>query len=196
MKYLSTIVLYMLLSDAALGQGRANTSVLYGIGIPSGTTADFIDETSFRGILLNVDYFIEDEWSIGFATGVQTFYQEFGTVTESRGTLSATGAKYNYLNSIPLLFTGRYHLNRFGAITPHVGLGAGLYHTIQTVKFAGIDLEERDWQFGLQPELGCGFELSPGADFYLAATYNGSFDSSDIDGQGYIGFQAGFRFVP
>lgn len=196
MKKISLIIGFVAIATAAFSQGRATTSVVYNVAIPMGNTSDYIEETSFRGAMINADYFIEDEWSLGFGIGFQTFYQEDGMVSEIRGTFTATGDRFKYLNSIPVLFTAKYHLNRYGAVTPHAGLGLGLYYMNQTTKFAGIDFTATDWKFGLQPEVGVGFELSPSTDFVLGVTYNAAFNSKDIDTQGYLGVQAGLRFIP
>src|SRR5690606_38167018 len=117
-------------------------------------------------------------------------------VSETRGTFTATGDRFRYLNTLPLLFTGKYHFSRYGAVTPHAGLGVGFYYMNQTTKFAGIDFIATDWKFGLQPEVGLGFELSSSTDFVVGATYNAAFNSKDINAQGYLGIQAGLRFVP
>lgn len=196
MKQYSLSIVFCILAFSAFSQGDGNTSVVYNVAIPMGNTSDYIDETSFRGVMIKGDYFIEDEWSFGFATGVQTFYQEMGTVSETRGTFTATGAQFRYLNSIPILLTAKYHYSRYGTFSPYAGLGAGLYYMNQTTKFAGLDFEKTDWKFGLQPEIGLGIELSPSTDFLLAVTYNTAFDSKEIDAQGYLGFQVGLTFAP
>jgi|SRR5690554_3624185 len=196
MKKISFIIGFIAIATAAFSQGRATTSVMYNVAIPLGNTADYIEETSFRGVMINADYFIEDEWSLGFAVGFQTFYQEDGKVSETRGTFTATGDRFKYLNTIPVLFTAKYHLSRFASITPHAGLGVGFYYMNQTTKFAGIDFTATDWKFGLQPEVGVGFELSHSTDFVIGVTYNTAFDSKDIDAQSYLGVQAGLRFIP
>lgn len=196
MKKISLLIAFVAIASAGFGQGRATTSVQYNVALPLGNTSDYIDETSFRGVMMDVDYFIEDEWTLGFAIGIQTFYQEDGKVSETIGTLTATGERYKYLNSIPLLFSAKYHLSRYGAVTPHAGLGLGFYYMNQTTKFAGLDFESTDWKFGLRPEVGLGIELSPSTDVIVGVTYNSAFNSKDIDAQSYLGIQAGLRFVP
>ena len=173
-----------------------NTMVTYNIGLPLGNTSDFIGETSFRGVMVTGDYFIEDEWSVGFTAGLQTFYEELGRNTYTEGTTTATGDEFRYLTSVPFLFTGKYHLDRFNPVSAHVGLGAGLYNMIQTSEFAGISLEDRNWQIGFMPEVGVGIEMSASTDFYLAAQYNYYLESKDILSQSYVAFNIGLRFKP
>lgn len=184
------------MSIAGFAQGEWATTITYNMAIPLGNTADFIDEGSFRGTMLACDYYLEDQWSLGFVIGIQTFYDELGKSTYERGTLTATGEQFRYLNSVPMLLTGKYHFNPFAVVTPHVGLGAGMYNMIQTVELGGLPLEYRNWQIGLMPEVGIGIELSPSTDFFLSANYNTYFKSKDIDAQSYLAFQVGLRFIP
>lgn len=170
--------------------------VTYNIGLPVGNTSDFIGETSFRGVMVTGDYFLEDEWTVGFTAGIQTFYEELGRNTYSEGNVTATGDEFRYLTSAPFLVTGKYHFDRFNPISAHVGVGAGLYHMVQTVEFAGLFFEDRNWQLGFMPEAGVGIEMSASTDFYVAAQYNYYLESKDIMSQSYVAFNVGFRFKP
>ena len=196
MKKYGLIAAFCILALSAFSQGDGQTSVVYNMAIPMGNTSDYIDQTSFRGVMVKADYFLNDEFSVGFATGVQTFYQDMGTVSETRGKLTATGSQFRYLNSIPLLVTAKYHVNRYATFKPYAGLGAGLYYMNQTVKFAGLDFAQHNWKFGLQPEVGLGMRLSPSTDFLIAATYNTAFKTEDIVAQSYLGIQIGLCFKP
>lgn len=185
-----------LLIGTAFSQGDWNTIVTYNIAFPLGNTSDYIKNTSFRGFMVEGDHFIEDEWSVGFVSGIQVFYEELGVQTHQRDNITATGSEFRYINSIPILLTGKYHFDRYANIAPHVGLGMGLYHMIQTNEFAGIFFENRNWQFGLMPEVGVGFELSPSTHFFVASQYNYYLESKDIQSQSYITINTGFRFLP
>ncbi len=196
MKKIIWTIGFLAISALVFGQGRAHTTLYYSVGLPLGATSDYIEETSFRGFSVYGDFFIEDEWSLGFGTGVQTYYEDLGKVTETRENITVTGKEYRYINQFPFLFTAKYHVNRFASITPHFGLGAGFYYNIQTLEFAGIVVDDNEWQFGFQPEAGLGIELSPSTDFIIGATYNYAFDSKDIDGLSSLGFHAGLRFIP
>jgi hypothetical protein len=191
--------LILLLSTALCSSAFSqdwNTMVTYNMGLPLGNTSDFIGEFSFRGVMVSGDYFLEDEWTVGFTAGIQTFYEELGRNTYTEGTVTATGDEFRYLTSAPFLVTGKYHFDRFNPISAHVGVGAGLYHMVQTVEFAGLFFEDRNWQLGFMPEAGLGIEMSASTDFYVAAQYNYYLESKDISSQSYIAFNVGFRFKP
>lgn len=198
MKKLLFIAVLLGVTSMAMGQGRTSTSVFYTMAIPMGKTADYISNTSFRGFSVYFDHFIEDEFSLGFYSGLQTFYKDLGQqsreIDGSTGTV--TGKTYHYINQIPLYITGKYHFARFASVTPHVGLGTGFNITIQTLEVGGYQLENTDWQFGVQPELGCGIELSPSTDFVVSVAYNQGVKSKDIDAMSSVAFNVGLRFVP
>lgn len=194
-KHLFTLFLSITVASSVYCQDW-NTMVTYNIGFPVGNTSDFIDKTSFRGVMVSGDYFIEDEWTVGFAGGIQNFYQEMGRTTYSEGNLYATGDEFRYLTAVPFMVTGKYHLDRFNPISPHIGLGVGMYNMIQTVEFAGIFVEERNWQIGFMPEVGLGIEMSPSTDFFIAGQYNYYLESKDITSLSYLTLNVGLRFIP
>jgi outer membrane protein W len=169
---------------------------MYSIAQPLGNTADYIGETSFRGFAVYGDFFVNDMVSLGFSTGIQTFYEEMGTVSVTENTLTVTGAQFRYLNMIPVIFMGKYHFNRFSMLTPHVGLGLGFNWVGQRVEFAGIQFNEDAFPFAIQPEAGLGIELSPRTDFVISVTYHQSFEARDIDAQSFLAGQVGLRFIP
>jgi len=180
----------------SFGQGDGMTSLIYSVAIPMGESADYIDETSFRGFALTGDYFIQDEWSLGFSTGVQTFYQELGTQSYSLETLTVTGEEFRYINMIPAIFMAKYHVDRYGVVTPHIGMGAGFHWVNQRTEFAGFSFDESSFRFGIQPEAGVGLEISPSTDLLFVTTYHHSFESKDIQTHSFLAFQLGLRWLP
>jgi len=192
-KILSLTFLIPLLS---FGQGDGMTSLMYSVAIPMGESADYIDETSFRGFAVTGDYFLDDEWSLGFSTGVQTFYQELGTQSYNLESLTVTGEEFRYINIIPAIAMGKYHFNRYGVITPHVGVGAGFHWVNQRREFAGFEFDDSILRLGLQPEAGLGLEISPATDLLFVTTYHHSFESKDIQAHSFLAFQLGLRWLP
>lgn len=180
----------------SFGQGDHMTSVMYSVGFPIGETSDYIDEVSFRGFAVTGDYFLEDEWSLGFSTGVQTFYQELGNVTYQEDNLTVSGNEFRYLNMIPVIVMGKYHVDRFAVFTPHFGLGAGFHWVGQRREFAGLLFDDKSFRFGLQPQAGFGLEMSPSTDLVFNATYHHSFESKDIQTHSFLALQLGLRFIP
>jgi opacity protein-like surface antigen len=180
----------------SFGQGDGMTSVMYSVAIPMGTSADYIGETSFRGFAVTGDYFLDDEWSLGFSTGVQTFYEELGTQSYSLETLTVTGEEFRYINMIPAIMMGKYHFDRYGVVTPHIGFGAGFHWVDERREFAGFQFEESSFRFGIQPEAGVGFEISPSTDLLFVSTYHQSFESKNLQAHSFLAFQLGLRWLP
>lgn len=195
MKNLKALIL-ILLPFSCFSQGDHMTSIMYSVGIPMGETADYIDEASFRGVALTADYFLDDDWSLGLSTGLQTFYQELGSVTYQEDNLTISGIEYRYVNMIPAIVMAKYHLNRFAIITPHFGLGAGFHWVAQRTEFAGFQFQENAFRLGLQPQAGVGVELSPSTDLIFNTTYHHSFESSDLRAHSFLALQLGLRFIP
>lgn len=192
-KILAFLALLPLLT---FGQGDGMNSVLYSVGIPVGESADFIEKTSFRGFAVTGDYFLNDEWSLGFSTGVQTFYEELGTQSYDLNTLTVTGEEFRYINMIPAIMTGKYHFSRYGVITPNVGLGVGFHWVSERREFAGFDFLDDAFRFGLQPTAGIGLEISPSTDLLFNTVYHHSFESSDIRTHSFLALQLGLRWLP
>ncbi len=190
------VFLLALLPSLLYAQGDGMTSIMYSVALPIGETSDYIDEVSFRGFAVTGDYFLEDEWSLGFSTGVQTFYQELGQVSYERESLTITGTEFRYVNMIPVILMGKYHVDRYAVFTPHFGLGVGFHWVGQRREFAGFQFNDDSFRFGLQPQAGFGLEVSPSTDLIFVTTYHHSFESKDIQTHSYLAFQLGLRFIP
>jgi len=190
------LLLIALAPFASFGQGDHMTSIMYSFGFPIGETPDYIDEVSFRGFALTGDYFLDDEWSVGFSTGVQTFYQELGNVTYTSENITVSGNEFRYLNMIPVIIMGKYHVDRYAVFAPHFGFGAGFHWVGQRREFAGIQFDDKSFRFGIQPQVGFGIELSPSTDFVVNGTYHLSFESKDIQTHSFLALQVGLRFIP
>jgi opacity protein-like surface antigen len=190
------LLIISLIPLCSFGQGDAMTSVMYSIAIPMGKSSDFIDETSFRGFAVTGDYFLNDEWSLGFSTGVQTFYGELGSQTYELETLTVTGEEFRYINMIPAIMMAKYHFSRYGVMTPHVGMGAGFHWVEERREFAGFQFQEDSFRFGIQPEVGFGLEISPSTDLLFVSTYHQSFKSKNLQEHSFLAFQLGLRWLP
>src|SRR5687767_15986236 len=101
-----TILIVFILMIASQAFSQSTFTAQYAINFPLGNTADYIGETSFRGISLDYRYFIQSNVAVGVGTGWYTFYekQNYGTYTNDDGALSISGIQYRYINSFPILF--------------------------------------------------------------------------------------------
>lgn len=196
MKKAILIAALVTLTNLTYSQGDLTFTAYYSVGIPSGNTADFTNVVSGRGFNMYIDYFVEDEFSLGFTSGVQTYYKDLGNITETIGVVTGTGNLYRYFTQVPLLATGKYHFDRFANIAPHIGLGAGVMYNVQTREFGSVQTDKTSWQFTLQPEVGVGFEMSPSTDFMIGVVYNQGTNTKELDAMSTWVFNVGLRFAP
>jgi hypothetical protein len=196
MKKAFIVAALVTLTNLTYGQGDMAYTMFYSVGVPLGKTADFTENVSGRGFNMYFDYFVEDEFSLGFNAGIQTYYQDMGVITRTIDNVTGTGKVYRYLNQVPLLVTGKYHFDRFANITPHFGLGAGVIYNLKTIEFGTVQTETTSWQFSLQPELGLGLEMSPSTDFMFSVAYNQGTNTKDLDAMTTLVFNIGLRFAP
>jgi outer membrane protein len=93
------------------------TSVHYSFGLPTGDLKDFTDNTSFRGIVFDAKKLQSEQFSIGFSLGWQVFKDRLeGTFSEEGRDI--TGTQVRYVNTLPIMVTGHYHLGEPGGARP------------------------------------------------------------------------------
>ncbi len=147
-------------------------SITYSIGFPTGETSDYFESTSWRGVNVDYHHFLQENVAIGFSTGWQVFNDNRGYVTETTGTETLSGFRYNYLNSFPLLVTGSYFFRRGETISPYASLGAGLVYN-EFSEDTGLLRDERTgWPFSIRPEIGVDFEVGYNVGIRTSFRYN------------------------
>ena len=183
------IVLFTFITINAIGQSMHGIS--YNTSLTIGETNDYISRFSWRGFGIDGKYFINDNMTLGWTTGWNTFYEPVsGSFTE--GTQTLTGTQYRYINTIPILMTYNFFLNEDGEIQPFFGIAAGTYW-IERKTTAGLFSSTKDnWHFGLTPEVGILFPMNLQSNFYVTVRYNNAFPSNDSITYSYLGFNFGF----
>ncbi|MDQ4139764.1 MAG: outer membrane beta-barrel protein, partial [Bacteroidota bacterium] len=147
------IVVFTLLSFSGWAQ-RGYGTLTYSIALPMGKTSDFIENTSFRGVGLDYNYFLISNFSLGASVGWNVFNQEIGRVTETYGDITYTGQRFNYFNAVPIIALPRYYfipLNE-GSFSLYGGVGLGAIFARQTFDLGGLRSETDEWQFAIGPE--------------------------------------------
>jgi len=162
----------------------------YSVGIPMGDTSDLFGETSWRGVNLDFSYFLNPNTAIGFSGGWQVFDEARGYVTETVGTETISGYRYNYLNSIPLFATGSYYF-KTDYVMPYVSLGVGFVHNKLEEDIGLFGDEENAWQFGLRPEVGLDYEINYGFGIRGSVRYHYVAKAGDMPNLSYLGITVG-----
>ena len=154
-KIFLTLALVVALSFSSFSQGGGIWAFQWAIGFPVGETNDFLDQTSFRGFGIDGRGYVTDRLTVGGRAAWQTFYKDYGFVTNENEQESYTisGNQRKYINAIPLTVNTHYYFGN-GLALPYVGVGVGAYY-IESRNYMGIYyVQEKAWHFGLAPEVG------------------------------------------
>ncbi|GGZ32858.1 hypothetical protein GCM10007049_28100 [Echinicola pacifica] len=164
-------------------QGTSEFQINYAPTLPLGEVTDFTGSFSFRGFSADYSYRIKKHFSVGFGTGVSTYYENVPgiaseQIVENGKIVTITGKRFNYTNSIPFLATGTYFLEPEGQIQPYLGLGIGGYYVMKWAELGMYSLRDNNFVFGLAPRAGVQMPLSYGVSMNLGAQYNATFGES------------------
>jgi len=152
-KIFLTAILIVTMSLSSFSQGGGIWNFQWAIGFPVGETSDFLNQTSFRGFGIDGRGYVTDRLTVGGRAAWQTFYKDFGYVSESSDNVTVSGFQRKYINAIPLTVNTHYYFGS-GLVLPYVGIGIGPYY-IESRNYMGIYyVQEKAWHFGVAPEIG------------------------------------------
>ena len=151
----------------ALGDEKL-TSIYWSVALPDGDMSNFIDQTSLRGFGLQGRWFVASSFSVGLVWEWQVFDQETSdplntTLEDFPRAITISGKQFRYINAFPFLATGHLYLGGQGSTRLFLGGGAGAYYMIERFEIGLVALEEKNWKFGVAPEVGL---LMPVGDIY------------------------------
>jgi len=206
MKIKAIILLSFMLSVNLFAQ-ELLTGLTYSISIPTGETSDFISNTSFKGLSIDLRKFISHNASIGFLVGWSTFEEETNeTISTSVGDVS--GEQNRLINSFPVMITTDYYFGEGREFRPFIGIGVGMYyfyHQLEhilgnTLESTDSNLESSKWHFGIAPEGGFVYLLES-VYLFVNVRYNYAFSAENeftkiSTSQSYLTFNIGFAFTP
>ena len=170
----------LLLVFTITSYAQSKFALTYSVAFPTGETSDYFESTSWRGVGIDYSYLIKENLGVGFSTGWQVFSEDVGYVTETEGTETISGFRYNYLNSFPLFGTGTYYFNSSGKVEPYASLGMGLVYNRFERDIGLFTNENTAWQFGLRPELGLDYEFGYSVGLRAAVRYQYVASGSDV----------------
>jgi hypothetical protein len=193
MKYFITIIAAFLISAAAYSQAIYSLNYTMSFGV--GETGDYIRSASFRGMTFEGRGFVTDQVTLGGLFNWATFYEKLGGETFSLENTTLTGTQYRYINAFPLLFQAHWYSND-DEFEPRLYLGGGLgaYKINQRTNIGVWSLEERNWHFGLSPEVGLLFPVSMDTQFNISLRYHYVFKAKDTIDHSWFGLSVGFAW--
>jgi outer membrane protein W len=171
--------------------GQSKIALTYSLGFPTGETSDYFGSTSWRGVNVDYHHFVNENLAIGFSAGWQVFNDDRGYVTETSGTETLSGFRYNYLNSIPVLVTGSYFFSPSESFSPYVSLGMGLVYNELIQDTGLLRAKSTGWPFSLRPEIGMDYEIGYNIAFRVALKYNYVASGDELPSLSYFGLNLG-----
>jgi len=189
MKFLKLTILTLALGATALSQDLF-TGVSWDVGIPMGTTHDFVEKTSYAGFSFEGKRFLDEDATVGMSIGWNHFSELTNkTIVLQNGAVS--GTQVRYANVIPILINANYFLgDRGDDMRLFMGMNIGTYHIWQELDIGIYAFTDNLWHFGLAPEAGIWYELDRNLFLLATVRYNYAFASGDpITGEAKNTFQ-------
>jgi len=167
----------------------------WNMSFPTGDTKDFVDESSFRGFGLEFRKEFRPATTFGIMGSWEVFHQRaYGSVEVGNATF--TGSQDRYINSFPIMIGLHRYLGVEGGTRPYVGLNAGGFIVIQTLRLGLAEIEDDTWDWGIMPEAGFVMPIERGAAFIANVRYSWAFTGDNLAGQDtdmtYWGIRVGF----
>lgn len=151
--------------------------IAWTMGLPVGSTQDFVDDFSARGLRFDGRWSIIPQLAIGLSTGWTYFDDKRrGTFVADNGAFTST--QIRTLEAIPILATAHGALQLHGRVRVFAGLGIGTYYLQRQLDAYLFAVQDDGWHFGLAPEAGVlvdmrKFELWVGARYHWLAESDG-----------------------
>jgi hypothetical protein len=165
------------------------------VSVPTEDTKKFVDATSWAGFGLEFRKEFKPSTTVGILGAWDVFHQRTsGSIDIGRGTI--TGSQDHYINSFPIMLGLHKYFGATGGTRPYIGLSAGGFVLIQTLRIGLSQVETDTWEWGGAPEVGVIVPLDRGSAFILNGRYNIAFTGEDLAGNdsrlSYMSFHAGF----
>lgn len=198
MKYCIYIISLCLLP--ALGQAQNSLlGVSWDISLPSGSSTNFVDETSIRGGQFDFRSFYRSNISTGLTVGWNA-YQEYtprSTYQIENGAITTDLTKYVY--TLPILLNLHYYYPLNEYVRPYVGGGIGTMYSEREIFFNVYSISESKWGFAVRPEVGILFPFgSSGLGALVSADYLLATNDSDevaVNSTNSFNFKVGFVLI-
>ena len=125
-RFIYFTIFTFLLTVGARAQHRLMMNVNYSVNVPTGSFADFIENTSFRGWNASVTYRLNQKVAVGATTGFQDFYRKIDRqVYKDVEGRDISAVITHSIQTIPFLATVHYGLSPEKRLQPYLALGAG-----------------------------------------------------------------------
>lgn len=164
---------------------RQIISLNYQVNVPTGSTKDFISNTSFEGLNFNWAYFVTDNLAVGVDLSYNNYQKNIAKqIYRPNENLAINAAQHRYTQVFPIKAQVKYFFSQNRFIKGYAGLGLGALSAGQHIVVQDIENWNNNWGFLVAPEVGVlipfGFESPVGAN--ITAGYNFSTNKSTMAG--------------
>lgn len=195
-KIFSILITLVIISSGSTFAQENIISLTYNMAVPTGSTAGFTSDASFRGAAFDYRHFINPKMSVGFSVGYHRFYENKGYTTQPlpSGDGHISGNNYSFINEFPIMATYHYYFGEQGGIRPYIGGGIGAAHYEYTDQIGSIAYVNKQWHFNIAPEAGVLIPMGSTSYFTSNVKYNYAAAAGGISSQQYWSFNIGFAF--
>jgi outer membrane protein W len=184
----------------AQDEGSGYFQLSYQTALPvSSDFSDYTGQFSGRGMGMDYRYMLTEVVSLTGSVGWNIFRDEtergFSSTTQlNDNTITITGKQFRYVNAVPLLLGTQYNMGVPGGFRPYAGVNLGTYFIRQRTEVGLIAFEDKNWHFGLAPEVGFNVEIGVSVLLNFNIRYNHAFEVAETTDFGYLGFNLGFAW--
>ena len=179
------MALALLLGAAMVSPAAAYEEWLWALNwniiVPEDETAEFIKDTSYRGVSLEGRKWQGDNLTVGFMFGWNVINQkllETASLEGEEANADLTGIQARYINTFPVLAGFHMYLGSWGSTRLFLGAMGGGYVVERRTELGLYAVESQKWQWGVAPEVGVllPFESSTG---FVSVRYNYAFENGE-----------------
>ena len=167
----------------------------WNMSVPTGSTTNFVGETSLRGGQFEFRDFLpaERNISLGLSIGWNGYQEDEPRQTYAieNGAVTTDLVKYTY--TLPILLNVHHYFPIGENVLPYVGAGIGGMYSEHEIFFNIYNIEENEWGFAVRPEVGAIFPFGR-AGLLVAADYLWATNESStlgIDNSASLNFRLG-----
>ena len=170
--------LIILTGISARAQHRVMMNVNYNVSVPTGSFAEYLDNTSFRGWNASITYRLNPKLAIGAITGFQDYYKKIDRqVYKDAEGRDISAVITHSIQSVPLLATIHYTLVPEQRLQPYLAFGAGANLIMRSRYLGQFAEDENKVKFSARPEVGLFIPIKK-------------------DSEGGINISGAFNFIP
>jgi hypothetical protein len=202
-KYLFTIMVTALSVGFLHAQRDRGPHLYYtaawNVGLPVFDYSKYISSVSLNGGAFQMQFFVQEQISVGVSFGWNTYYEETHAVYNPSPGEALSAMNYRYLNATPLKASVNYFFRASPKWKPYIGLGWGATYMTEHTRVQQVNSRDAQWRFLAAPEIGLFVPLRRHLGIHLSAAYTitiaSKFGNTNLNSIHTIGISAGISYM-